>query len=247
MPGGGGPAAERRLPLGHQRAAGTLCAAYVALRKSRVSSPEAPTRPPSARNLRLVAEPASRRSGSQYPAHLRHKRGAMSGLEPLTCSLRVIGHTLQGVAGACKSRISRRLSLLQVAGRCTVLRSRWYQSGIRSTCSPQFANSKKDISRLPLPPPPGRRIRPPRESSPYPCATLPPILLLPCPSARRKCERRPQRGSQCLLECPLFRARLVLLPTAVLPAPLSPVLRPSMRVPPSRPGRSDSSQCPTLG
>jgi hypothetical protein len=43
------------------------------------------------------------------------------------CSLRVITQALQGCAGVCKSRIPRRLSLLRVAGCCTVLRSRWYQ------------------------------------------------------------------------------------------------------------------------
>src|SRR5919112_1323155 len=46
-------------------------------------------------------------------------------------SLRVIGHVLQGLAQGCNSRISRRLSLLWVAACCTVLRSRWYQSGIK--------------------------------------------------------------------------------------------------------------------
>ena len=46
-------------------------------------------------------------------------------------SLRVISKTLQGFARGCKSRISKRLSLLWVAERCTVLRSRWYQSGIK--------------------------------------------------------------------------------------------------------------------
>ncbi len=56
-----------------------------------------------------------------------------SGLEPLTCSLRVIHQALQGFAQECKSRISRRLSLLRVAQCCTVLRSRWYQSGINIT------------------------------------------------------------------------------------------------------------------
>src|SRR5215203_5549006 len=55
-----------------------------------------------------------------------------SGLEPLTCSLRVIGQALQGFAGGCKSRIFGRLSLLRLAACCTVLRSRWYQSGINS-------------------------------------------------------------------------------------------------------------------
>ena len=56
-----------------------------------------------------------------------------SGLEPLSCSLRVITQALQGFAQECKSRISRRLSLLRVAACCTVLRSRWYQSGINIT------------------------------------------------------------------------------------------------------------------
>jgi hypothetical protein len=46
------------------------------------------------------------------------------------CSLRVIGHMLQGVAQECKSRISKLLSILSVAACCTVLRSQWYQSGI---------------------------------------------------------------------------------------------------------------------
>src|SRR5215210_669968 len=139
MPGGGGPAPECRLPLGHQRAAGTLCAANVALRKSQVCSPKAPTRPPRARNLRLVAEPASRRSGSQYPAHLRHKRRADEWTRTAySCSLRVITQALQGIARTCKTRISKRLSLLRVAGRCTVLRSRWYQSGINITLVSTF-------------------------------------------------------------------------------------------------------------
>jgi hypothetical protein len=46
------------------------------------------------------------------------------------CSLRVITHALQGCAEACKCRISKRLSLLRFAPCCTVLRSRWYQSGV---------------------------------------------------------------------------------------------------------------------
>src|SRR5687767_1623650 len=46
------------------------------------------------------------------------------------CSLRVIHQALQGCARDCKCPINRRLSLLRVAECCTVLRSRWYQSGI---------------------------------------------------------------------------------------------------------------------
>src|SRR5215213_10402264 len=48
------------------------------------------------------------------------------------CSLRVITQALQGFARACKSRIYRRLSVLRIAASCTVLRSRWYQSGIKT-------------------------------------------------------------------------------------------------------------------
>jgi hypothetical protein len=44
--------------------------------------------------------------------------------------VRVIHQALQGVAQARKSRIDKGLYRLQFAARCTVLRSRWYQSGI---------------------------------------------------------------------------------------------------------------------
>jgi hypothetical protein len=62
---------------------------------------------------------------------LQEKREPTSGLEPLYCSLRVIGQALQGFARGCKSRISKRLSLLQVAACCTVLRPRCCQSGVK--------------------------------------------------------------------------------------------------------------------
>jgi hypothetical protein len=45
-------------------------------------------------------------------------------------SLRVIIPMVLGLAGVCKSRILRRLSLLRLAVCCTVLRSRWCQSGV---------------------------------------------------------------------------------------------------------------------
>ena len=61
-----------------------------------------------------------------------NQKSPTSGLEPLTCSSRVIHQALQGIARACKTRISRRLSLLWVAECCTVLRSRWYHSGINT-------------------------------------------------------------------------------------------------------------------
>ena len=49
------------------------------------------------------------------------------------CSLRVILQALQGVAEACKCRIYKRLSLLRFAECCTILRSPWYQSGIKTS------------------------------------------------------------------------------------------------------------------
>jgi len=71
--------------------------------------------------------------GEQMKEEPKVERGEpTSGLEPLTCSLRVISHVLQGFAEACKSRISKRLSVLRIAACCTALRSRWYQSGINS-------------------------------------------------------------------------------------------------------------------
>src|SRR5215210_1662990 len=60
----------------------------------------------------------------------RQNREPTSGLEPLTCSLRVIGHALRGCAGDCKSRIFEGSSLLRLAQSCSILRSRWCQSGI---------------------------------------------------------------------------------------------------------------------
>jgi len=61
------------------------------------------------------------------------QREPTSELEPLSCSLRVIIHMLLGLAGGCKIRIPRPVSLLCFALRCTVLRSRWCQSGVNVT------------------------------------------------------------------------------------------------------------------
>ena len=71
---------------------------------------------------------------SEYSAYLRRIRRADERTRTADLiSLRVIHQALQGFARGCKSRISRRLSLLGVAACCTVLRSRWYQSGINPT------------------------------------------------------------------------------------------------------------------
>ena len=81
----------------------------------------------------LLAKPPTRTSGASYFHGICREKGeTTSGLEPLTCSLRVIGQVLQRLARGCKSRISRRLSLLRFAACCTVLLlpvvSEWYQS-----------------------------------------------------------------------------------------------------------------------
>jgi len=72
-------------------------------------------------------------------------REPTSGLEPLSCSLRVIGQALQGCAGDCKCRIFRGVSFPCLAACCTVLRSRWYQSGINITL---VATSDKKFPRV---------------------------------------------------------------------------------------------------
>src|SRR5215208_3175127 len=45
-------------------------------------------------------------------------REPTSGLEPLTCSLRVCGQWLLSVAGVCKSRINKRSFVLSIARYC---------------------------------------------------------------------------------------------------------------------------------
>src|SRR5829696_6419214 len=74
-------------------------------------------------------------SGSEYLAHCAQiesrRREPTSGLEPLTCSLRVRKRVLPGCAQSCKPRISEPVSFLCFAPSCTVLRSRWYQNGMK--------------------------------------------------------------------------------------------------------------------
>jgi hypothetical protein len=70
---------------------------------------------------------------SDYSAYLSQiQRAEERTRTAYPCSSRVITQALQGFAGNCKSRISKGISLLCLAPCCTVLRSRWYQSGIRS-------------------------------------------------------------------------------------------------------------------
>ena len=60
---------------------------------------------------------------------IRESRRADSNRLPLL-QLRVITQALQGCAGGCKCRIFRGVSFPCLAECCTVLRCRWYQSGI---------------------------------------------------------------------------------------------------------------------
>jgi hypothetical protein len=75
------------------------------------------------------------------------KREPTSGLEPLTCSLRVINHALQGVAQACNFRISKPLSFPWLAPGCTVLRSRWCQRVV--SISPSRCRSRVQVPSEP--------------------------------------------------------------------------------------------------
>src|SRR4028118_7642 len=73
----------------------------------------------------LLTKLPTRTSGAfRFCAFCRKNKEPTSGLEPLTCSLRVRQYALQGFAQPCKSRISKDISLLCNAVCCTVLRSR---------------------------------------------------------------------------------------------------------------------------
>src|SRR5918995_1073583 len=64
------------------------------------------------------------------------------------CTLRVIGHTLLGLARACKSRIDKPVSLFWLVTCCTVLCFRWCQSGVVPSSFP--LSSKVSLVRLRL-------------------------------------------------------------------------------------------------
>src|SRR5215203_4764103 len=88
-------------------------------------------------SLSVDASPLHNRSPSQSPSiQLRQAESGepTSGLEPLTCSLRVIHHTLQGCAVDCKTLISKRFFY---SVHCPVLHriafsvvSEWYQESV---------------------------------------------------------------------------------------------------------------------
>jgi hypothetical protein len=62
------------------------------------------------------------RRTSRFTCKSAQNKEPTSGLEPLTCSLRVCGHWLLSVAGACKSRINRGFRVPSIARDCRVLR-----------------------------------------------------------------------------------------------------------------------------
>src|SRR5215212_10431087 len=68
-------------------------------------------------------------------ANLRENRADERTRTAYPCSLRVCGQWLLGVARGCKSPISKGVSFLYIAVCCTVLRSQWYQIGIRTSDS----------------------------------------------------------------------------------------------------------------
>jgi hypothetical protein len=84
----------------------------------------------------VIVPPVSR-PGFPYgenPAYLsRIKRADERTRTADLTSLRVIIKVLQWFAEACKSRISKPVSFLRFAACCTVLRSRWCQSGVNIT------------------------------------------------------------------------------------------------------------------
>src|SRR5215217_9348996 len=76
-------------------------------------------------------------------------------------SLRVFTQALQGFAGSCNSRISKPVFFLRVAVSCTVLRSRWYQRGIKRCQEFGHWRSHAFLWSLLIPVAPSKRIIPP--------------------------------------------------------------------------------------
>src|SRR5829696_2417857 len=74
------------------------------------------------RSLRLASPAMTSLVSSRRVAEKDKERKPTSGLEPLTCSLRVCGQALLRVAGVCISRISKRISVLSFAHYCRALR-----------------------------------------------------------------------------------------------------------------------------
>jgi hypothetical protein len=122
------------------------------------------------------------------PANWQKIRKPTSGLEPLSCSLRVIIQALQGCAQACNSPIPKRLSLLGVAACCTALRSRWCQSGVRTSDS--FSLTAGPMTRIPDPSEP---------QSANACFSMLPYVAELAYLRRFPCWRLPTVSARCAL------------------------------------------------
>jgi hypothetical protein len=104
--------------------------------------------------------------------------------------LRVCGHALQELAEGCKTRIPRRLSLLQVAASCTVLRSRWYQSGVNIILVYAFDGG---LSRAGSTPFPARQPTYQAPCQPQPLPSPSGASLASCKTPRKRPETVPLR------------------------------------------------------
>ena len=100
--------------------------------------------------------------------------------------LRVIIQALQGFAGDCKCRIFRGISFACLAACCTVLRSRWCQSGVRTSDS-------YSPTAGPMASPRDRRSHNP----PTPVSRAFPALQIADGRSRRELDRR--TAQHCLL------------------------------------------------
>jgi hypothetical protein len=89
--------------------------------------------------FRLTKPPMIWSGAFPFYSFCRKNKEPTSGLEPPTCSLRVIIQALQRFAHSCKCRINKELFVLRVAACCTVLRSQWCQSGVKITLVSTFA------------------------------------------------------------------------------------------------------------
>ena len=97
-----------------------------------------------------AAKPSERTSGPIYFLwDLQAKKSADERTRTADLpSLRVINRMLQGFAQACKTRIDRQVSFLCLALCCTVLRSRWCQSGVNLAFADSFLRQIEGLWRV---------------------------------------------------------------------------------------------------
>ena len=95
--------------------------------------PKGGSRRPSMERPARRSQRSSPRRADEGRTQSRMRRADERTRTAYPCSLRVITQALQGCAGVCNCRISKPLSFLCLAVCCTVLRSRWCQSGVNFT------------------------------------------------------------------------------------------------------------------